>query len=99
MKYTWKHGIQIVSNHTFKTEDPLEVGRSWWTCARATNTRFFLLRSQEQNEVSSFTDFGQQESAQTRRSLSYAKTAVILLRQSANLPWTFGGHGLCARSS
>lgn len=27
MEYAWKHGIQIVSNHTFETEDPLEVGK------------------------------------------------------------------------
>jgi hypothetical protein len=27
MDYTWKHGIQIVSGQTFKTEDPLEVGK------------------------------------------------------------------------
>jgi hypothetical protein len=27
MEYTWKHGIQIVSVQTFKTEDPLEVGK------------------------------------------------------------------------
>jgi hypothetical protein len=27
LEYRWKHGIQIVSNLTFKTEDPLEIGR------------------------------------------------------------------------
>jgi hypothetical protein len=27
MEYTWKHGIQIVPNQTFKTDDPLEVGK------------------------------------------------------------------------
>jgi hypothetical protein len=27
MEYTWKHGSQIVSGQTFKTEDPLEVGK------------------------------------------------------------------------
>jgi hypothetical protein len=27
MDYTWKHGIQIVSGQTFKTEDPLGVGK------------------------------------------------------------------------
>ena len=27
MDYTWKHGIQIVSGQTIKTEDPLEVSK------------------------------------------------------------------------
>lgn len=83
-----------------KTEDPLEVGKILVNLCTGDKYKILAVaKPRGQNEASSFTDFGQQESAQTRRSLSYAKTPVILLRQSANLSWTFGGHGLCARSS
>jgi hypothetical protein len=78
MEYTWRHGIQIVPNQTFKTDDPPEVGKI--LVDPCTGDKYKILSVAKPRDRMSFQccKRGQQESAQTRKSRSYAKTVATL---------------------
>ena len=97
MEYAWKHGIQIVSNDTFKTEDPLEVGKILVDLCTGDKYKILSVAKPRDRTRLPVLQSGPLGNAQMRRSLNYAKKVATLLRQSANPLWMLDGRVRCAR--